>query len=172
MSDPYLGEIRLFGGSFAPVGWAFCDGQVLDIAANDTLFALLGTTYGGDGQTTFGLPDLRGRVPVHAGQGPGLTDRQLGVPGGSETVTLSTAQLPAHTHRAHASTGPGTSTSPASSVWANSPNGPYVATPATTVPMHTGAVAAMGGNQPHDNMLPFTGVSFIIAMVGIYPSPS
>ena len=115
MSSPFIGEIRMFAGNFAPVGWLFCDGSLLDISTFDTLFALIGTTYGGDGQSTFALPDLRGRVPIH--QGPGFAQGQMG---GEETVTLTVAQLPAHGHSPQANSNPGTASSPAGAVWANS----------------------------------------------------
>lgn len=165
MAQPYVGEIRMFGGNFAPAGWMFCDGQLLAIAENETLFNLIGTTYGGDGQNTFALPDLRGRVPVH--QGPGLT---LGQAMGSEAVTLSAAQLSPHSHALNA-------TSTAASAAAN-PRGMLGASAATqfygsgapTTPMATGAITPAGGSQPHENMAPFQAVSFIISLFGIFPS--
>jgi len=168
MSDPFLGEVRMFGGSFAPVGWLECNGQLVNIADNDTLFSLLGTTYGGDGQTTFGLPDLRGRAPIHAGSGPGLTPRSLGQMVGSESVTLIGLQLPGHTHAAMAST-TATSTSPTGAVWATSGTNIY-STAAPNTSMSPSAVGQSGGNQPHDNMAPYLAVIFIIATEGVYPS--
>ena len=169
MGTPYLGEIRMFGGNFAPQGWAFCNGQVLSIAENDALFTLIGTTYGGDGQTTFALPDLRGRAPVHMGQGPGLSNYTIGQAAGSETVTLITNQLPAHSHPPAANSSTGTSTSPAGNVWAASKD----LSPFTTVPntnMNSGAMGMAGGSQPHDNLPPYLTISFIISLFGIFPS--
>jgi microcystin-dependent protein len=174
MSEPFLGEIRMFGGNFAPRGWAFCNGQILAIAQNTALFSLLGTTYGGNGQTTFALPDLRGRVPMHWGQGPGLTPRSLGETGGSENVTLLSNQMPAHTHSLNANTNQGETFSPGGGVAAaavdssQQPLNIYSTTANTT--MSPQAIAAAGGSQPHDNMQPFECVSFIIALEGIYPS--
>ncbi len=164
MSQPFVGEIRMAGFNFPPAGWARCDGSLLPIAENDTLFNLIGTTYGGDGQTTFALPDLRGRMPVHAGNG--LT---LGQVGGVEQVTLTANQIPSHTHAAQAQNSVGNSASPANSVWANSTLNQFTAGPAAA-PMNAANVAATGGNQPHDNMMPFTAVNFIISLFGIYPS--
>jgi microcystin-dependent protein len=172
MGSPYVGEIRMFAGTFAPVGWAFCDGSLLSIAENEVLFVLIGTTYGGDGQTTFQLPDLRGRVPMHWGQGQGLSNRLLGEYGGTESVTLTAAQLPVHTHPVLAQTGIGTQASPAGGVWAVSPvsTAPlYSAGPPATA-MNAGAIAPSGGSQPHDNMIPFQAVNFIISLYGIFPS--
>jgi len=169
MSTPYIGEIRIFAGNFAPVDWALCDGSLLAIAQYSALFNLIGTTYGGDGVSTFALPDLRGRVPIHQG-----TDRQgftyvLGQPGGVETVTLSTAQLPSHTHAAAANDG--TSGTPMD-YWSGWTGGQYsVSAPAQT--MSPAAVSnSTGGSSPHDNMIPFQVINFIIALYGIYPSQS
>ncbi len=170
MGLPYVGEIRMFGGNFAPAGWAFCEGQLLPISENETLFQLIGTTYGGDGQETFGLPNLQSRVPVHKGQGPGLSNRIIAETGGVETVTLTQNQIPSHTHTPVAS-GTGGSDNPANNFWANSTTGkPYSAAP-TTVQMNPGTIAPAGGNQPHDNMIPFLCVSYIISLFGIFPSP-
>jgi microcystin-dependent protein len=156
----------MFGGNFAPVGWAFCDGSTLSIAQFDTLFNLIGTTYGGDGQNTFQLPDLRGRVPIH--QGSGFVIGQLA---GLESVTLTTNQIPAHSHVPLASAA-ADSTNPANGVWGVAAQArPYAAGP-NTGPMDPGAVGNTGGNQPHDNMMPFLAVSFIIALEGIFPSPT
>ncbi len=159
----------MFAGNFAPQGWAICNGQVLAIAENDALFSLLGTTYGGDGQNTFALPDLRSRVPLHQGQGNGLSNRTLGQAGGEENVTLVVPQLPAHTHAATASSAAGTATSPAGNVWAAGNNTPF-SDQASDAQMSAAAVQAVGGSQPHDNMLPFLAVNFIMALQGIYPS--
>ncbi len=171
MSNPYVGEIRMFGGNFAPVGWAFCQGQLMPISENDTLFNLIGTTYGGDGQSTFALPDLQSRVPIHMGQGGGLSNYVIGQSGGVEQVTLTSNQIPAHNHVPQANTGNGSQSSPAGNVWASSTNLPYSANaPAAALDAH--AVASAGGSQPHDNMIPFLAVNFIISLFGIYPSPT
>ncbi len=167
MAQPYIGEIRMFGGNFAPAGWMFCAGQIIPISENDTLFQLIGTTYGGDGQVTFALPDLRSRVPIHQGQG--LSNYLLAETGGVETVTLTQNQIPIHSHTPVASN-TGTSDNPANSFWANSTTGkPYSAAP-PSVQMNTGTIMATGGNQPHDNMVPFLCVSYIISLFGIFPS--
>jgi len=170
MANPFIGEIRLFGGNFAPLGWAFCNGQLLPISENDALFGLLGTTYGGDGQTTFAMPDLRGRVPVHQGPGPGLSSRQIGETTGTETVTLSTQQLPAHSHAPAANDGAGTQSNPAGQVWAAGVKA-FAAGPVDSNLGGSG-LAPAGGSQPHDNMLPFQAVNFIIALEGIFPPQS
>lgn len=157
MADPFVGEIRMFAGSFAPNGWAFCGGQLMAISQNTALFSLLGTYYGGDGKSTFALPDLRDRVPIHQGQGPGLTQRNLGEQGGSPTVTLSGAELPTHAHP--------------------------VSTAAATTNQAAGGVPAAGGHYvgvgtpgnaplPHDNRSPYLGLSFIIALQGVFPPRS
>lgn len=169
MSQPFIGEIRMFGGNFAPRGWMFCNGQLLSIAQNTALFSLLGTTYGGNGQTTFALPDLRGRVPVHFGQGPGLTNRSLGETAGVETVTLTTSTLPSHSHTPNASAAAGTQASPTGGFWAAAGQLRYSAG-APSVAFHAGAAALSGGGQPHENMVPYTAVSFIMAVEGIFPS--
>ncbi len=168
MAQPYVGEIRMFGGNFEIAGWMFCDGRLLPISENQTLFQLIGTTYGGDGQTTFGLPDLRGRVPIH--QGNGFT---LAQSGGAETVTLTTNQIPSHSHVPVAYSGTGTSTNPANNVWAAQPalmqySGPGSAN--VTLPANT--LANTGGNQPHNNFQPYLCVEFIISLFGIFPSPA
>jgi microcystin-dependent protein len=166
MSNPYIGEIRMFGGNFAPLGWAFCNGQVLPISENDALFTLIGTTYGGDGTSTFALPNLQSRVPVHMGNGFTLAQT-----GGEEQVTLTVNQIPAHTHVPQANSGTGTQTSPAGNVWASSSNLPY-STNASNASMDPGAIGLAGGNLPHDNMVPFLAIDFIISLFGIYPSQS
>ena len=170
MSEPFVGEIRMFGGNFAPAGWMFCEGQTLPIAENDVLFTLIGTTYGGDGQETFNLPDLRGRIPIHAGTGPGLTTRVIGEQAGSETVTLTTAQMPNHTHTAGAST-IGNTTSPVGATWAGVTSGAvYRANANADVVIQIPGPA--GGSQPHENRMPGLCVSFIISLFGIFPSQS
>lgn len=180
MSEPFIAEIRIFAGNFAPRGWAFCNGQLLPISQNTALFSILGTTYGGDGRTSFGLPDLRGRVAMHQGTGPGLTNRRLGERGGSETTVLTQAQLPAHTHAATSvanAVGPaGNSNDAIGNFWADDfgvSSGTYHSGPATGQ-MNAGAVtttiANTGGGQAFNNMQPFLTVNYIIALVGIFPS--
>ena len=172
MSNPYVGEIRLFAGNFAPNGWALCQGQLVAIAENETLFNLIGTTYGGDGQETFALPDLRGRVPVHQGQGPGLSPRTLGHLGGTETVTLQPGQTPSHTHAARASTAAATLGAPGGNVLAATTAASYGPGPASTA-MAGGAIGSVWGNpQPHENMAPTLTVNYIISLYGIFPSPT
>ncbi len=172
MADPYVGEIRLFAGNFAPNGWALCNGQVIAIADNDTLFTLLGTTYGGDGQTTFALPDLRGRAPLHQGAGPGLTPRALGQSGGSEQVTLGVPEMPAHSHAQNATSAAAQpAAGPSGSVLAATAVNVYGSGTPTTA-MAAGAIAAVGGGEPHDNMAPYVALNYIIALFGIYPTPA
>lgn len=166
MSQPFIGEIRIFAGNFAPVGWAFCNGAVIPIDQNDALFNLIGTTYGGDGQTTFALPNLQSRVPVHVG--PGFA---LGQAGGAETVTLTTSQIPAHTHPGGVNSGAATASSPAGNVFATGTSTPYSDQPADSQ-LAAGAIQTVGGSQPHDNMLPFLTVNFIISLFGVFPSQS
>ncbi len=164
MSEPYVGEIRQFAGNFAPSGWALCSGQLLAIAENDVLFSLIGTTYGGNGQTTFGLPDLQGRVPIHVGNG-----LALGQVGGSENLTLLTAQLPVHSHTVSSSDA-AKSDKPGGNVWAKTQSiTPYGPAPGSVV-MNATSLTASGGNQPHENRVPFVAVTYIIALEGIYPS--
>lgn len=170
MSEPFIGEIKMFAGSFAPAGWALCNGQLLAISEYDTLFNLIGTTYGGDGQQDFALPDLQGRVPIHLGQGPGLSQTyQIGEKAGVEQVTLSTQHIPIHSHVPLASSAAGTSDTPAGGVWAASSAKQFiVATPnATMAPLDSGTA---GGSQPHDNMLPYQTINFIISLFGIFPT--
>jgi microcystin-dependent protein len=166
MSDAFLGEIRMFAGNFAPRGWALCDGQLLSIAQNTALFSLLGTTYGGNGQTTFALPDLRGRAPLHAGQGPGLSNRNLGQEGGTESTTLTVNQLPAHAHPANASSGEASGNTPADRVLAGAEA--YADGPDGTT-MNPAMVGATGGSQPLSVESPFLVINFIIALQGIFP---
>lgn len=170
MGNPYVGEIRLFAGNFAPAGWMLCQGQLLSIAENDVLFQLIGTTYGGDGQNTFQLPDLRGRVPLHAGQGSGLSNRTLGETGGQETVTVTSSQMPSHNHAPMASSLPGSQASPGGGFWAGSTSLLY-SSAAPGVALNPSAVTSTGGNQPHENRIPFLGMNFIISLFGIFPSP-
>ena len=173
MSEPFVREIRMFAGNFAPRGWAFCDGQLLAVSQNDALFSLLGTIYGGDGRTTFGLPDMRGRLPIHAGHGPGLSERRLGAKAGQEHVTLTVNQLPSHTHTMQAATEIGTAATPQSNVLARVTAGnPYFSSAAVapTANMAAASIASTGGSQSHTNLLPYLCVHFIIALFGIYPS--
>lgn len=177
MSEPFLGEIRMFAGNFAPRGWALCNGQLLSIAQYSALFSLLATTYGGDGQVTFALPDLRGRVPMHWGQGPGLTNRVQGEASGTEDVTLLSMQMPAHTHMVQAHNGEANSSGPGNALWANAVDGnsQQVSSYSTNTPnttMAPQAIGMSGGNQPHQNMQPYLTVTFIIALEGIYPARS
>ena len=167
---PYIGEIKIFGGNFAPRGWAFCQGQLISIANNTALFSLLGTTYGGDGVTEFGLPDLRGRVPVGQGQGPGLRDKVLGEIAGNETHTLSQSEMPMHVHPQPANSGNGDQRGPVSNFPAASDqrNSQYAATANTT--MGVAASGFAGNGQPHNNMQPYLAMNFIICLQGIYPS--
>jgi microcystin-dependent protein len=173
MADPFVAEIRIFAGNFAPTGWAFCNGQLLPISQNTALFSLLGTTYGGDGKSTFALPNLQGAAPLGAGQGPGLSLRDLGETGGSKTVTLLASQIPAHTHGARASTTGGVN-SPANATWGESklgktPMAVYAASGADNIAMSPQALAAAGGGLPHNNMPPYLCLTFIIALQGIFP---
>ncbi len=167
MAQPYVGEIRIFAGNFAPLGWEFCEGQLLPIEENEVLFQLIGTTYGGDGQNTFGLPDLRGRLPIHWGNGFNLADV-----GGVEQVTLSTAQLPVHTHPFLANNAAGTDAVPTNDVLAGSPNVNLFREATPGVHLSPLAVGSVGGSQPHTNFQPYLCVDFIISMFGIFPTPT
>jgi microcystin-dependent protein len=166
MGTPYVGEIRMFAGNFAPAGWALCQGQILAISENDVLFTLIGTTYGGDGQTTFALPDLQSRVPVHVG--PGFVQGQIA---GVESVTLTTSQIPAHSHVPLCNSGAGTNASPQNDVWAALDSNIY-SDVAPSVIMAPSALGSTGGSQPHDNMVPFLVINFIISLFGVFPSPT
>jgi microcystin-dependent protein len=170
MSQPFVGEIRMFGGNFAPAGWMFCDGQLLPISENETLFNLLGTMYGGDGQSTFALPDLQGRIPLHQGNGVTISET-----GGSESVTLTVQQIPGHSHPALCVSGAGGQASPLNNFWAGTQSGTQIyADPPNAsgaeVPMNAQNIGVAGGNQPHENMAPFLCVNFIISLFGIYPN--
>ena len=167
MAQPYVGEIRMFAGNFAPAGWMFCEGQLLPISENETLFQLIGTTYGGDGQSTFGLPDLRGRLPLHQGNGFILAET-----GGAEEITLTTQQIPAHSHPMLASTAPGTQNDPSNSLTAASPSVLLYAGSAPDSNLAPNAVGPTGGSQPHTNFQPYLCVDFIISLFGIFPSPT
>lgn len=171
MSQPYIGEIRLFAGNFAPMGWAFCDGSLLQISENEAFFNLIGTTYGGDGQTTFALPDLRSRVPVHQGtnNSNGIS-YVIGQAGGGETVTLTVNQMPSHTHVPLCNSGSGSYNKPLNNVWASAASAKQFTDQAPNAVMGASALLASGGSQPHENMLPYLSVNFIIALFGIFPS--
>ena len=165
MAQPYIGEIRMFAGNFAPAGWEFCRGQLMPIAENDALFIVLGTTYGGDGQETFALPDLQGRVPIH--QGAGYT---MGEKGGVETVTLTTNQIPVHNHAMTASTDQNNTINPQDNVIGTTQTATPLFAAAPGTPLSSQAVSPVGGSQPHENMQPYVCVSFIISLYGLFPS--
>ncbi len=168
MADPYVGEIRYFGGDFAPRGWALCDGKLLDITGNEALFTLIGTTYGGDGQRTFAVPDLRGRAGIHKGTNKSTgTNYVLGQMAGTENVTLLASQMPAHTHNVAAGS-EGSVNDPTNAFWAKSTVDQYAAT-GPNAKMNAQAITSSGGNQPHDNMMPSLTVSYIISLEGIFP---
>lgn len=175
MSNPFVAEIRIFAGNFAPTGWALCDGQLLPISQNTALFSLLGTTYGGDGKSTFALPNLQGSAPLQQGQGPGLSLRDLGEIGGEQNVTLLTTEMPAHNHVAVAASGAG-QPSPANNAWASGAKGfGNVYSPsaqASNVQMSPLAISIAGGNLPHNNMMPYLCLTFIIALQGVFPPRS
>ena len=169
MAQPYVGEIRMFAGNFAPAGWMFCEGQLLPISENETLFQLIGTTYGGDGESTFALPDLRGRIPIHQGNGFILAET-----GGAEEITLTVNQIPAHTHPALCSINTSTGTATVGTVLSAPPDVntlPY-GTDAPTGAMNPQSVGPVGGSQPHTNFQPYLCVDFIISLFGIFPSPT
>jgi microcystin-dependent protein len=168
MAEPFLSEIRIFGFNFAPKGWAFCNGQILPINQNQALFALLGTTYGGDGRTTFALPDLKGRIPLHFGTSNFGDNFNLGQRSGEENHTLIASELPAHNHSAQASSAAANQSSPSGTFWANSGSNQYSSTAGTT--MNAQALSGVGGSQPHNNMPPFLTLSFCISLAGIFPS--
>jgi len=169
-TDPFIGEVQWFAGNFAPRGWALCDGQLLSIIQNPALFSILGTTYGGDGSTTFALPNVRGRVMIHAGTGPGLTRRNLGDMGGTETETLTTAQMPDHTHTLRASSGAATAIAPGGNVLASPGRTRLYDSGTANVDMSADSITATGGNASHNNMQPYTTLNCIIALVGVLPS--
>jgi microcystin-dependent protein len=172
MSEPFLGEIRMFAGNFAPRGWALCQGQLLPISQNTALFSLLGTYYGGNGQSTFALPDLRGRAPIHQGQGPSLTLRNLGEQVGTESVTLIYNEMPAHTHIVMGVAAPGNSVSPAGGYPAVSTTRDRVYSTSAPDANPTNQLPPAGGGQPHNNLMPYLTVNFIIAMEGVFPARS
>lgn len=167
MAQPYVGEIRMFAGNFAPAGWMFCEGQLLPISENETLFQLIGTTYGGDGQSTFALPDLRGRIPIHQGNGFILAET-----GGAEEITLTVNQIPAHSHALLASTSVANASSPPGSVLAQSTAADLYIEDSASVNLSALSVTSVGGSQPHTNFQPYLCVDFIISLFGIFPSPT
>jgi microcystin-dependent protein len=167
MAQPYVGEIRMFGGNFAPAGWMFCEGQLLPISEYETLFNLIGTTYGGDGQETFALPDLRGRIPLHQGNGVTLAET-----GGAEEITLTTQQIPIHTHALLGATGNGAQANPANNFLASSTIVKLYGTETPDTPMAASSISPAGGSQPHTNFQPYLCVDFIISLFGIFPSPT
>jgi microcystin-dependent protein len=175
MSNPFLAEIRIFTGNFAPKGWALCDGQLMSISQNTALFSLLGTTYGGDGKSNFALPNLQGCAPMQAGQGPGLSLRDLGETGGEQSVTLLQTEMPAHSHTAQGAAAGG-QPGPANNAWGQASKGLgslYAPSGAqTNVQMNLSALSIAGGNLPHNNMPPFLGLTFIIALQGVFPARS
>ena len=171
--DPFLGQITLVAFNFAPVGWAFCNGQILSIAQNTALFQLIGTIYGGDGQTTFALPNLQSRIPLHQGQSSGTSNYTIGQTGGSEQVTLTSSQIPSHTHQAQCVTGGSNSKSPVNGIWAQaSGDQPYKGSETGSANMAPGAIGPAGGNQPHPNLMAYQALNYIIALEGIFPSRS
>src|SRR5688572_19651521 len=171
MAQPFVGEIRIFAGNFAPNGWMFCEGQTLPISENEVLFQLIGTTYGGDGEETFNLPNLASRVPIHMGTGPDGTTYQLGEMAGTEQETLTVQQIPNHTHPFTASQADGTIANPQNSVVATAPAGINIFFEDTpTANMNANAIAPQGGSQPHENTQPFLCINFIISLFGVFPS--
>ncbi len=179
MASPYIGEIRMFAGNFAPQGWATCDGQLLAISENDTLFNLIGTTYGGDGQSTFALPNLAARLPIHIGNN-GTSTYAMADNGGATSVTLSTNQIPVHTHPIVADNGNATTSNPTNTYFAAAapktiytvPGSSSNPQPPTWHTMNAGMLTPQGGSQPHSNMQPFLTLTFIISLFGVYPSPT
>jgi len=167
MAQPYVGEIRMFAGNFAPAGWMFCEGQLLPISENETLFQLIGTTYRGDGESTFALPDLRGRIPIHQGNGFILAET-----GGAEEITLTVQQIPAHSHPLLASTNTAQQTQPTGQVLANSATATMYIEDNPSVALNPKTVGSVGGSQPHTNFQPYLCVDFIISLFGIFPSPT
>jgi microcystin-dependent protein len=176
MANPFVAEIRVFPFNFAPIGWAFCNGQLLPITQNTALFSLLGTTYGGNGKTNFALPDLQGSAPMAPGQGAGLSNYNLGQSGGAPTVTLNENELPAHSHHAGCISVDGSEGSPANGVWAATPGGkkpPLIySNDVPSIPMSGSALASAGESQPHNNLQPYLGLNFCIALQGVFPPRS
>ncbi len=172
MSEPFIAEIRIFAGNFAPRNWAFCNGQLLPLAQNTALFSLVGTIYGGDGRTNFGLPNLQGRAPMHPGSGPGLSPRQLGQTGGTESVTVTAAQMPAHAHQAQGSLSTANANVPSETTLLGSTPTQYTygnSSEGNDTDMAPDSLGTTGGGQPHSNMQPYLAINFIIALLGTYP---
>jgi microcystin-dependent protein len=167
MADPFVAEIRMFAGNFAPTGWAFCSGQLMPISQNTALFSLLGTFYGGDGKTTFALPNLEGASPMHHGLGPGLSDRVLGEAAGTDFVTLIESEMPIHNHSAKGGVALANSNTPVNNAWGGAPQLPY--TNSSNATMNPLAISMAGGSLPHNNLMPYLVVSFIIALQGVFP---
>ena len=172
MGQPFVGEIRMFGGNFAPAGWQFCNGQLVSISENEALFQLIGTTYGGDGQSTFALPNLQSRVPLHMGQGTGLSPRPIAEAAGVESVTLTTQQIPPHSHPLAVSSESGTQSAGAGALLASGSTVRLFRPATPNQPMAVAAIAPAGASQPHDNMQPYLCVNYMISMFGIFPSQS
>ena len=174
MSNPYVGEIKMFAGNFAPRAYAFCDGQLLAVSQNDALFSLFGTIYGGDGRNSFGLPDLRGRIPLHQGQGPGLSSRRLGSKAGNEDVTLTTNQMPSHNHAYHAADAPSAdAATPGGHFLQGSPSVNVFAEGSSAIETFaSGTISNEGGSRSHSNLQPTLCINFIVALFGVYPSRS
>jgi microcystin-dependent protein len=170
MADPFVAEVRIFAGNFPPTGWAFCNGQLMPISQNTALFSLLGTTYGGDGKSTFALPDLQGRAPMHPGDGPGLTPRVLGEAAGQPAVTLLESEMPVHSHTTSAQTTPASAFAPSNTtILARSVGGNAYGTGTPDAVLASTAIQPAGGSQPHNNMQPFLVLNFVIALQGIFP---
>ena len=171
MSEHYIGEIRMFSGNYAPQGWALCNGQVLSISENELLYALIGTTYGGDGRATFALPDLRGRIGIHQGKNPNTnTSYPIGQKGGTDAVTLTTATLPSHTHNVNVFNTEGSQPDPTNAFWAK--GNPQYSNASPNNQMNSSLISTVGGNQPHDNVMPFLSINYIIALQGLFPPQS
>lgn len=167
MAQPYVGEIRMFAGNFAPAGWMLCEGQLLPISENETLFQLIGTTFGGDGQSTFALPDLRGRIPIHQGNGYIIAET-----GGAEEVTLSVHNIPSHSHPLQAAAAPATESRPAGNLFAEQRSLYFYSDGQPDSNLSSAAIGPAGGSQPHENMMPYLCINFIISLFGIFPSPT
>ena len=172
MAQPYVGEIRMFGGNFAPLGWMFCQGQLLPISENETLFQLIGTTYGGDGESTFNLPNLQSRVPIHMGNGPDGITYPLAQMAGTEEVTLTVQQIPIHTHAQTATGDVGGASTPTGNILAQSPNIKAYAEVVPNQALNANTVTPVGGSQPHENCQPFLCINYIISLFGLFPNPT
>jgi microcystin-dependent protein len=170
MAQPFIGEIRMFAGNFAPAGWSFCDGQLMPISQNDAMFVLIGTTYGGDGESTFALPNLQSRIPLHMGNGPDGVTYQLAEASGVESVTLSTQQIPSHSHTLIGTTNPANETSPSGHIFGISAQVEYGTTGLSAdTAMNASAITPVGGSQPHENCMPFLCINYIISLFGLFP---